>query len=303
LANRMGVMQASMPPVMLFAALPHARLELLQGTPDTALAFLESQVAHARGLGLDRVVAYMLAEQVRILLDKGERARAADASAPLNELGEVHREADGSRAEIPAVAALARARVALAGNDPKGALAALAVARDFGQRYGRGRTLLMVQLLSALAWDDLKREDETSACLVDAVQAGARHGFVRSFLDEGPRMGVLLARSRGDPRLDEAAVAHLDDVLGRFESANPSLHAKAAASGGAASAPPDVKLTPRELEILSLVSQAMSNKRIALTLNISLDTVKWNVRNILTKLGLSSRYDAMTWARKQGLIR
>jgi LuxR family maltose regulon positive regulatory protein len=63
-----------------------------------------------------------------------------------------------------------------------------------------------------------------------------------------------------------------------------------------------VNLTPRELEILSLISQAMSNKRIALTLNITLETVKWNVKNILAKLGVSSRYDAMTWARKKGLI-
>jgi LuxR family maltose regulon positive regulatory protein len=46
----------------------------------------------------------------------------------------------------------------------------------------------------------------------------------------------------------------------------------------------------------------MSNKRIALTLNITLETVKWNVKNILSKIGVSSRYDAMAWARKHGLI-
>jgi LuxR family maltose regulon positive regulatory protein len=47
----------------------------------------------------------------------------------------------------------------------------------------------------------------------------------------------------------------------------------------------------------------MSNKRIALTLNIAVGTTKWNVRNILTKLGVSSRYDAMTWAREHGFIK
>ena len=41
--------------------------------------------------------------------------------------------------------------------------------------------------------------------------------------------------------------------------------------------------------------------RIALALNITLETVKWNVKNILAKLGVSSRYDAIAWARKHGI--
>jgi LuxR family maltose regulon positive regulatory protein len=46
----------------------------------------------------------------------------------------------------------------------------------------------------------------------------------------------------------------------------------------------------------------MSNKCIALTLNFTLETVKLNLPNIFAKLGVSSRYDAMVWARKQELI-
>ncbi|MNV77971.1 Transcriptional regulatory protein LiaR [compost metagenome] len=66
---------------------------------------------------------------------------------------------------------------------------------------------------------------------------------------------------------------------------------------------PRASLTPRELEILGLVAQAMSNKRIALTLNITFGTVKWNVKNILAKLGVSSRYAAITLARQQGMLK
>jgi LuxR family maltose regulon positive regulatory protein len=66
---------------------------------------------------------------------------------------------------------------------------------------------------------------------------------------------------------------------------------------------PRASLTPRELEILGLVAQAMSNKRIALTLNITFGTVKWNVKNILAKLGVSSRYAAISLARQQGLLK
>lgn len=301
LANRARlVMQASMPPVMLSAALVTARLDSLHAPSEAVLSFLESQAAHYQGLGLHRLVACMHAEQVRILLKLGQKARAAGVSARLSELGALHRNADGVRAEIPAVAALARARVALASNDPHEALAALPVARELALQYGRARMQVLENLLAAFALDELKRVDETATRLVEAVQIASRFGLLRTLLDEGPRAGALLATVRDDIRLDKAAAAHLEDLLTRFGKADGSRTAAPSRSG--TSAPEGVNLTPRELEILALVAQAMSNKRIALTLNISVDTVKWNVRNILTKLDLSSRYDAMTWARKQGLI-
>ncbi|AMO24119.1 LuxR C-terminal-related transcriptional regulator [Ramlibacter solisilvae] len=302
LANRAHlVVRASMPLVMLSAALTTARLKSLNEPPEAVLDFIESQAAHYQGLGLPRLVACMQAEQVRILLAMGQKARAGDVSARVQELDVLYRDADGARAEIPAVAALDRARMALAANDPNKALSALPVAREYARQYGRARMQVLEALLAAFALDDLKRLDEMDARLVEAVQVASRCGLVRVLLDEGPRAGALLARLRKDSRFDEAAAAHLEDLLARFGQAGTS---QSAVSGQREFPVPDgVNLTPRELEILSLVSQAMSNKRIALTLNISLDTVKWNVRNILTKLDLSSRYDAMTWARKQGLIR
>ncbi|MNE91813.1 Transcriptional regulatory protein LiaR [compost metagenome] len=61
---------------------------------------------------------------------------------------------------------------------------------------------------------------------------------------------------------------------------------------------PSVLLTKREQEILTLVEQSMSNKRIALALNISVQTVKWNLKNIFIKLNVSSRYEAIIATRK-----
>ncbi|MNZ97398.1 Transcriptional regulatory protein ComA [compost metagenome] len=58
-------------------------------------------------------------------------------------------------------------------------------------------------------------------------------------------------------------------------------------------------MTRREQEILELLEQSMSNKRIALALNLSLQTVKWNLKNIFSKLGVSSRYDAILVVRRQ----
>lgn len=60
-------------------------------------------------------------------------------------------------------------------------------------------------------------------------------------------------------------------------------------------------LTPRELEVLSLIAQGKSNREIAIALSISEKTVKTHVGNILSKLHLSDRTQAAIYAHKHGL--
>lgn len=61
-------------------------------------------------------------------------------------------------------------------------------------------------------------------------------------------------------------------------------------------------LTPRESEVLSLLGQGLSNKLIARRLTISQHTVKFHISSIFTKLGASSRTDAVTRGARLGLI-
>jgi DNA-binding NarL/FixJ family response regulator len=61
-------------------------------------------------------------------------------------------------------------------------------------------------------------------------------------------------------------------------------------------------LTPRELEVLKLVARGMSNKDVADQLFISENTVKNHVRNILEKLHLHSRMEAVMYAVRQHLL-
>ena len=66
-------------------------------------------------------------------------------------------------------------------------------------------------------------------------------------------------------------------------------------------APVDARtLTPRELEIVSLIADGLANKEIARSLQIEVATVKNHVHHILAKLGVTRRTEAVTAARSRG---
>lgn len=65
----------------------------------------------------------------------------------------------------------------------------------------------------------------------------------------------------------------------------------------------DPHLTPRQLEVLELLCQGMSNKLIGRKLGLSENTVRGHVQAILAFLGVSSRAEAAFAARRQGLVR
>jgi len=64
----------------------------------------------------------------------------------------------------------------------------------------------------------------------------------------------------------------------------------------------DETLTPREQEILGLVAAGATNIEISQKLNLSIHTVKTHMRKILAKLHMEHRYDAASYARREGLI-
>ncbi|NKE62926.1 response regulator transcription factor [Lentzea sp. PSKA42] len=66
--------------------------------------------------------------------------------------------------------------------------------------------------------------------------------------------------------------------------------------------PAQVQLAPRELEVLRLIAEGLSNSEIATALVISQETVKTYVSRILTKLDLRDRVQAVVYAYRRGLV-
>jgi LuxR family maltose regulon positive regulatory protein len=187
-------------------------------------------------------------------------------------------------------------------DQPEEALSSLQITRSHAEAFGRGRLTALADLLSAIIFAAQQNLDDAQICLARAVEAAQRLGLIRTFVDEGAPAGNLLAKMVRERKLEGIALRYATELLDKFPDGAISDGPAETGRRAKASKMQPV-LTQREVEILDLVAQAMSNKRIALALNITLETVKWNLRNIFAKLGVSSRYDAMIWARKQDLIR
>jgi DNA-binding NarL/FixJ family response regulator len=89
-------------------------------------------------------------------------------------------------------------------------------------------------------------------------------------------------------------VASLCERLVELSQLEPAAPAKGAA--------PAVRLTRREREILLAVAGGLSNKEVAQKLCIEPQTVKNHMHNILEKMRLSNRYQAVEYARARGLL-
>jgi LuxR family maltose regulon positive regulatory protein len=131
-----------------------------------------------------------------------------------------------------------------------------------------------------------------------ALALAEPEGYVRTFVDEGAKVGDLLsaileARQRGHldaTRIPARYLAKLLAVLAQ-ESAAPDV-------GEQLSEP----LSERELEVLALIAAGDSNAKIADKLFVSKSTVKTHINNLYHKLGARSRTQAVSRAREMSLL-
>jgi NarL family two-component system response regulator YdfI len=121
-----------------------------------------------------------------------------------------------------------------------------------------------------------------------AWTAQARRSGVRAVLRDdasADELGAAIAAAKAG-----LVVLHPDALQGSAEARAAERRDRAPA------------LTPRELEILEMLAEGMSNRTIAARLGISSQTVKFHVASILAKLGAASRTEAVTFGVRQGLI-
>jgi LuxR family maltose regulon positive regulatory protein len=123
---------------------------------------------------------------------------------------------------------------------------------------------------------------------------------VRTIADEGDKIVPLLEAMPASFRTS-ASTYRMDlwHAL-QLEQETPSLPAAVSIEQGDFDGE---ALSDREHDVLELVTKGLSNKQIAKTLLIAPETVKWHLKNIYSKLGVSGRTLAVHQARKMSLIR
>lgn len=125
--------------------------------------------------------------------------------------------------------------------------------------------------------------------LFEAIKSGAQ-GYLLKDLETQQLYDLLESISRGEAPLSGVIAAKILQEFTRPEADSDQG--------------PEVieELTPREVDILQLVVEGMTNKEIATALVISENTVKIHMRNILEKLHLQNRIQVAVYAVRQGLV-
>jgi DNA-binding NarL/FixJ family response regulator len=122
-----------------------------------------------------------------------------------------------------------------------------------------------------------------------ALTAGASGFLLKDVTPEHLVAAVRMVRT-GDALLAPAITKRLVERFARRDPDARSLHRDLAA------------LTPREVEVLKLLAQGLSNAELASSLHLSEATVKTHVARILSKLGLRDRVQAVVAAYQTGLV-
>jgi len=185
---------------------------------------------------------------------------------------------------------LTYARVLLAQKRPAEARTLLANLEDYARSGGLVRSLITVCILQALAQLAQGEKEQALARLEEAVRLAAPEGYRRAFLDEGPDLLAIL------PEVRRVAPEFIDSLLASTP-AEPNREKPIRLKQ-----PLIEPLSERELEVLRLMAEGLSNQEIAEKLFISVGTVKTHVHNICGKLATGSRTQAAAQARELGLL-
>jgi LuxR family maltose regulon positive regulatory protein len=158
---------------------------------------------------------------------------------------------------------------------------------------GRAIELTVLQSLALQVGGD-------TTCALDTLERALTlaepEGFIRIFVDEGPPMARLLyeAAARG------IAPKYAQRLLAAFPV--PEMEQEGSPDKQAPESDLIVPLSERELEVLQLIAEGLTNPEIASRLFLSLHTVKTHTRNIYGKLGVRNRTQAVSRARALGIL-
>ncbi|WP_433705276.1 LuxR C-terminal-related transcriptional regulator [Paraburkholderia sacchari] len=286
LEPRIGMLErVSLPEIVMRAFAVLSNAHWAAGRRAQACAWLDRLESYAGRYGLDRVLAEALVLRLRRHLEQVETERANTVVERLATLEMRYAGAGPDMAaRIRFAAARACVEMCLHTGDYAGLVGRLEALVATSEQNGRRRLSTTLRLQLAMAHHGVGNLPAAGKAFVQALRQGHALGLMRTLLDvaaSAPGMFAALAsQTVADPVL-----AFYGE---RLRAAQACAAALPVPRVSAAVVPVDA-LSEREREILALLAQAMSNKKIATVLNVSAETVKWHLKNIYLKLGVGGR--------------
>jgi LuxR family maltose regulon positive regulatory protein len=259
-----------------------ARLKLAQGDAAGAAAALAETSLSVRRHNFVQKVAEVAAAQVLTLLQQGNLAGAARLA---------------EKRDLP----MSQARVHLAQGDAAAALAVLEPLRRQAEDKSWQDERLKVMVLQAVAHQAHGEQEMAAQLLGEALALAEPGGFIRTFVDEGLPMAQLLSAAVAQGIMPD----YTSKLLVAFTDTTKDERRRAASFPSSSVIHPSSLVEPlskRELEVLQLIAQGLSNREISERLFLALSTVKGHNLRIFSKLQVQRRTEAVARARELGLL-
>jgi LuxR family transcriptional regulator, maltose regulon positive regulatory protein len=193
---------------------------------------------------------------------------------------------------------LLRAKTAALQTDPKTApaiLESLSTLIAESERRERVTPVIEASILKAYVHHAIAEHTNAVESLSHALTLGAQSGYFRIFADEGKTLLHLLEQYHNKIHAPHTYADEITELL-RKETTTYQLPSTKQSPEPQSLTP----LTRRELDILQLLAAGKSNQEIAEERVLTLNTVKKHVGNILSKLGVANRTQAVMLAKKMG---
>lgn len=264
------------------------RLQLAYGDLHSAQEALDKAISLAEGFGQDFRGGVAQFLRVRLWLQQGKLDKALDWFHQENKFN------PDDLSELNEVKGITQARVMLATGDLTGSLELLDRLLVNAEKTGRLEHAIEVRIILAQAFDVLKETGQALIHLSTALKMAEVHGFVRIFIDEKPTLEPLISKliHSGSMGIESGvSITYIHKILSAFGEKSPSKSQTLVE-----------ELSPRELEILELISIGLSNKEISERLFLSINTIKGYNNTIFGKLGVQNRTEAANLARELSII-
>jgi LuxR family maltose regulon positive regulatory protein len=285
------------------AYLSMARIHDARHRPEKTLELLDEAENIGYSNKWPRLIRIINWERVRRSLIRGETNRAQSIASRLQEDSAMDtpenwilfsEESEGN--------VIGEIRLRIHRGDFDEALMRLDQALATAQRQRRVHRQIKLLVLRALAYLHNSAAGNARRSLRDALELAQTGGFIRPFLEEGDGIADLLREEvinrRAHPPMSETAVLSLHFLEELISAAGIDLdHPQAQGD-----LHPLESLTEKEKKILTYLSNGVSNKAMARQIFLSENTIKFHLKNIYSKLAVSSRVQAINAARQMGII-